>query len=648
MIAELGFLALLLACLSAFFSGFRFALKGKQGLWIADGSVGKLLTLQASLVWFAMACLVYCFLSDDFSLIYVLNNSSKALPWFYKACASFGGHEGSIVLWVVILEAWMLGVWRFGHGVESDFLHRVVAILSLLAFGFLLFIVLTSNPFLRDFSGLGSSGRDLNPLLQDPGFLFHPPTLYMGYVGLSVAFAFAVSSLWLGRVEAEWTQWTRPWTLLSWAFLTLGITAGSWWAYRELGWGGWWFWDPVENASFMPWLAATALIHSLMVSERRGQFLAWTILLAITAFSLSLIGTFLVRSGVLTSVHAFAVDPLRGVYILGFLALVIGGALSLYAYRAALFSSTASYSLFSKESALLLNNVFLIVAMLTVLLGTLYPLIIDALGLGKLSVGAPYFNAVFKMLMAPFFAIMSFGIFLPWQKSDAKVFQQKLIVLLGIMFLACLLIGICAPKRIWGAVLGLGLGLSLIYSVLEFAWQHYQKYRRLALVWWGMILAHTGAGLSLIGICLSSYYGTAIDLRIQKGQTEHIGQYALRLVEERNIKGPNYDAIQAVFALQDHNTLRLIRPEKRWYQSSAMPMTDSAIDVRISRDVYLALGDKLDDRSWSVRVYIKPFIRFIWLGGICIFLGALVSFMRFIPLLRVKKRTKSPLLQVSL
>lgn len=637
MIPELGFFALLLAGVMAFFSGFRFVLKGRQGLWIDDKAVGQLLYLQAALVWFAMACLVYCFLSDDFSVLYVLNNSSKALPWFYKACASFGGHEGSILLWVVILEAWMLAVWCCGRTVENDFLHRVIAILSLLALGFLLFIVFTSNPFLRDFAGLGSTGRDLNPLLQDPGFLFHPPTLYIGYVGLSVAFAFAVVSLWLGRVEANWTQWTRPWTLLSWAFLTLGITAGSWWAYRELGWGGWWFWDPVENASFMPWLTATALIHSLMVSERRGQFLAWTILLAITAFSLSLIGTFLVRSGVLTSVHAFAVDPLRGTYILGFLGVVIGGALSLYAYRASLFVKNTGYALFSKESALLLNNVFLMVAMLTVLLGTLYPLMIDALGLGKLSVGAPYFNAVFKALMLPFFAIMSIGIFLPWHTSNARIFRQKLCVLLAIMALAYLLIRVFASSLIWGAVLGLGLGLSLIVSVLVFAWQHYQKHRRLALVWWGMMLAHVGAGLSLIGICLSSYYGTAMDLRIRSGQTEYIGQYALRLVKERRIKGPNYEAIQAVFALRDHRSVRLIYPEKRWYQASAMPMTDSAIDVRLSRDLYLALGDKLDKQSWSVRVYIKPFIRFIWLGGLCIFLGALLSFMQFIPLFLAKK-----------
>lgn len=640
MIPELGFFALLLATVMAFLAGFRFILKDKQGFWIEDRALGRLLILQAGFVWFAMGCLTICFLADDFSVAYVLNNSSKALPWFYKACASFGGHEGSILLWVVILETWMLAVWCFGRSVEQDFLQRVVAVLSLLALGFLLFIVFTSNPFLRDFTQIASSGRDLNPLLQDPGFLFHPPTLYMGYVGLSVAFAFAVVSLWLGRVEANWTQWTRPWTLLSWAFLTLGITAGSWWAYRELGWGGWWFWDPVENASFMPWLTATALIHSLAVSERRGQFLAWTILLAITAFSLSLIGTFLVRSGVLTSVHAFAVDPLRGSYILGFLGVVIGGALSLYAYRASVFTTNTGYALFSKESALLLNNVFLVVAMLTVLLGTLYPLIIDALGLGKLSVGAPYFNAVFKQLMLPFFIIMSIGIFLPWNKSDPKAFRQKLGALSLILVLAYVLIRAFAPSVILGAVLGLGLGLALIGSVLLFAWQHYQKHRRLALVWWGMMLAHVGAGLSLIGMCLSSYYGTAMDIRMRPGQTEYIGQYALRLVKERRVQGANFDAIQAVVALRDKSDVRFIYPEKRWYQANAMPMTDSAIDVRLSRDVYLALGDKLDAQSWSMRVYIKPFIRFIWLGGLCVFLGALLSFTQFIPLFLGKKRRK--------
>lgn len=640
MIPEFGFFALLLACVTAFLAGFRFVLRDKQGFWIQDKALGPLLALQAGLVWAAMACLVWCFLSDDFSVVYVLNNSSLALPWFYKACASFGGHEGSILLWVVILEAWMMAVWCCGKRVETAFLHRVVAILSLLALGFLLFIVFTSNPFLRDFSALNTTGRDLNPLLQDPGFLFHPPTLYMGYVGLSVAFAFAMVSLWLGRVEENWTKWTRPWTLLSWAFLTLGITAGSWWAYRELGWGGWWFWDPVENASFMPWLIATALIHSLLVSERRGQFLAWTILLAITAFSLSLIGTFLVRSGVLTSVHAFAVDPLRGTYILGFLALVIGGALSLYAYRATLFVVPGDFALFSKESALLLNNVFLMVAMLTVLLGTLYPLMVDALGLGKLSVGAPYFNAVFKQLMLPFFTIMSIGIFLPWHKSSPAVFRQRCLFMIGVFALSYLLIRCFASKLIWGAVVGLGLGLSLVLSVLIFAWQHYQKHRRLALVWWGLMLGHVGAGLSLIGICLSSYYGTALDIRLRLGQTEYLGQYALRLIKENQLQGPNYKAIQAVVALRDKTSLRLIYPEKRWYQASAMPMTDSAIDVRLSRDVYLALGDRLDKKSWSMRVYIKPFIRFIWLGGILIFIGALFAFGQFIPLLCQNKPNK--------
>lgn len=576
----------------------------------------------------AYCALTACFLLDDFSVIYVLSNSSISLPWFYKLCAVWGGHEGSMLLWVAILSVWMLAVSFFSSTLDKAMRARVLVVLGWVSIGFILFLLSTSNPFARQFQLLQTQGRDLNPLLQDPGFLFHPPMLYMGYVGFSVAFAFAIAALWVGRVESSWAKWTRPWTLAAWCCLTAGITLGSWWAYRELGWGGWWFWDPVENASFMPWLVGTALLHSLAVSEQRQQFKAWTLLLAITAFSLSLIGTFLIRSGVLTSVHAFAVDPQRGLYILCFLLVVIGGSLLLFALRAQTLQRKENPSPISRESALLLNNVFLAVIMLTILMGTVYPLIIDGLGLGKLSVGAPYFNAVFVPLMIPLLILMGIGVHLNWQRDNV----QKLVSRLGIVLLASILLAVallyCLTRWLdFSALLGLTLALWIILSTAKLI-QIRSKQRGilgLGQGFWGMVVAHCGVAVSVIGICISSNYGIQDDVKMAPGNTINLAGYGIHFISESSLTGPNYHGTQAVFEISHGNHSTKIYPEKRIYNVGQMAMTESAIDVNPFRDIYVALGEPLDKDAWSVRLYYKPFVRWIWGGGFMILAGGFLA-----------------------
>lgn len=630
MIAEIGLfslvLALFFACLLTILP--TIGLRTNKADWIASAPYyvwGQFIFVAISYV-----CLTICFLRNDFSVIYVLTNSSISLPWFYKLCAVWGGHEGSMLLWVAILSFWMLAVCVFSKNLDEYFRTRVLVVLGALSIGFILFLLGTSNPFLRQFHTLATQGRDLNPLLQDPGFLFHPPMLYMGYVGFSVAFAFAIAALWMGRMESSWAKWTRPWTLAAWCCLTGGITLGSWWAYRELGWGGWWFWDPVENASFMPWLTGTALIHSLLVCEKRQQFMAWTLLLAITAFSLSLVGTFLVRSGVLTSVHAFAVDPQRGTYILCFLLLVIGGSLLLFSLRAQTLQRREVPALLSRESALLLNNVFLSVIMLTVLMGTVYPLLIDGLGLGKLSVGAPYFNSVFVPLMIPMLILMGLGVHLNWQRDNLKRIAMRLlpILLLSVLVPTVVLYVLTDSINAY-SLLGLILASWVIFGTLMLLQIRIRQrgIQGMGLAFLGMIIAHTGVAVSVIGVAVSTGYGIQDDVKMSPGDSAVLAGYTIGFKSQSSLKGANYHGTQARFEISNGGHVKIIYPEKRIYNIGKMAMTDSAIDVNPFRDIYVALGEPLGNSAWAVRLYFKPFVRWIWFGGFMILLGGVLALL---------------------
>lgn len=628
MSAELGLFCLILALISSV----MLALVPMAGLHFKRidliSSAKTYVGLQFLFVSLSFLCLTFCFLNDDFSVVYVVNNSSILLPWFYKLCAVWGGHEGSMLLWVAILSLWMVLVAFLSSSLDKEMQTRVLVVLGWLSIGFILFLLSTSNPFLRQFQILNTQGRDLNPLLQDPGFLFHPPMLYMGYVGFSVAFAFAIAALWAGKVEASWSKWTRPWTLAAWCCLTAGITLGSWWAYRELGWGGWWFWDPVENASFMPWLVGTALLHSLAVTEQRQQFKAWTMLLAIAAFSLSLIGTFLVRSGVLTSVHAFAVDPQRGLFILGFLVFVIGGSLLLFLFRAQTLQTDNSPSPLSRESALLLNNVFLVVIMLTVLMGTVYPLLIEGLGLGKLSVGAPYFNAVFVPLMIPMLVLMGVGIHLKWNKDSwFAVFKKLWSTGLLSIALPIMLLFFTSSEMNLSALLGLILATWIILSTLNALYKRINE-RGLSTIsqgYWGMVIAHCGVAATVIGIAVSTNYGIQDDIQLSPGKSMDLAGYKIEFINQAPLVGPNYQGTRAEFKISHSGKERLIYPEKRVYTIGQMAMTESAIDVTPFRDIYVALGEPLAENSWSVRVYYKPFVRWIWFGGFMILAGGVFA-----------------------
>ncbi|MBA2649089.1 MAG: heme lyase CcmF/NrfE family subunit [Legionella sp.] len=628
MIAEMGVFFLILALVCALMLTLVPCLGLCKNRFDWMQSAHFYVVLQFIFVSLAYISLTLCFLFDDFSVNYVLNNSSIALPWFYKLCAVWGGHEGSMLLWVAILSFWMLLVTCLSSSLDTFMRTRVLVVLGGLSVGFILFLLATSNPFLRQFQSLNVKGRDLNPLLQDPGFLFHPPMLYMGYVGFSVAFAFAVAALWAKELEPSWSKWTRPWTLAAWCCLTAGITLGSWWAYRELGWGGWWFWDPVENASFMPWLAGTALIHSLAVVEQRQQFKAWTILLAIAAFSLSLIGTFLVRSGVLTSVHAFAVDPERGFFILVFLFMVIGGSLLLFLFRAHGLQRQKAPSYLSRESALLLNNVFLVVIMLTVLMGTVYPLLVDGLGLGKISVGAPYFNAVFVPLMVPLLILMGLGLHLPWHNKPKNTLIKNLGTI-GLLSLGIAILVIFSQGNVFNyqAFLGLVLSIWVISSTLRAVIKKIQDrgWKGLSQAYWGMVVAHVGVAVIVIGIAISNNYGIQTDVLMRSGEMTHLGSYQIQFINQSVFNGPNYNGTRAKFGITYKNKTKFIYPEKRVYTIAQMAMTEAAIDVSPFRDIYIALGEPLGDNYWSVRLYYKPFIRWIWGGGFMILVGGILA-----------------------
>jgi cytochrome c-type biogenesis protein CcmF len=633
MIAELGHFSLILTLCMALVLGIIPIIGAFRGLagWIAVARPAAF----AQLLFMALSysCLTYSCLTHDFSVKYIATNSNTALPTLYLISGVWGAHEGSLLLWGLVLTIWTGLVARFSRTIPEATVARVLGVMGLVSIGFLLFLLFTSNPFERLFPA-PLEGRDLNPLLQDVGLAIHPPMLYMGYVGFSVAFAFAIAALLEGRLDSAWARWSRPWTNMAWMFLTLGIALGSWWAYYELGWGGWWFWDPVENASFMPWLVGTALIHSLAATEKRGVFKTWTVLLAIFAFSLSLLGTFLVRSGVLTSVHAFASDPTRGLFILVFLAVVVGGSLLLYAIRAPYVKSSATFELVSKEAVILLNNVLLVVTAASILLGTLYPLVIDALGLGKISVGPPYFNAVFIPLTAPLAIVVGFGMLLRWKKDSIKA----LAVRVRWMVIGCLAGGLLLPLLMpfysWAAVLGITLalwtvamtGLSLMDRVGEqgFSWQ------RLASIpsgFYGMTIAHCGIAVFVIGITLTSVYSVEKDIRLAPEETVELSGYVFQFHHVKETQGANYVAQQA-YVTVSHNGEQVaqLEPQKRVYKVQTMPMTEAAIDAGLFRDLFVAIGEPLGDKgAWSLRIYYKSFIRWIWLGAIFMAVGGLCA-----------------------
>jgi cytochrome c-type biogenesis protein CcmF len=588
------------------------------------------------LVGLAYVCLAASFVMHDFSVLNVASNSNSGLPLPYRIAASWGSHEGSMLLWVLMLSIWTGAVARFSKELPLPVVARTLAVMGLISFGFLLFLLLTSNPFDRLFP-VPSDGRDLNPLLQDPGMVFHPPLLYMGYVGFSVAYAFAISALIGGNLDATWARWTRPWTTAAWAFLTVGIALGSWWAYYELGWGGWWFWDPVENASFMPWLVGTALIHSLAVTEKRGSFKSWTVLLAILAFSLSLLGTFLVRSGVLSSVHAFATDPRRGLFILAFLTVAVGASLTLYAWRAPKVGLGARFALVSRETALLGNNVLLLVAMGAVLLGTLYPLLLDALGMGKISVGPPYFDAVFMPLMAPTIFLMGIGPLARWKEASLPDLARRLRWAAGISVVVAVATGWLAGRISFAATIGLFMAYWIVATLLTDLYERLhpagsswseapRRARQLPRAMVGMMIAHLGVAAFCIGVSMVMTYQVERDVKMAIGDSTTVNGYTFTFRGTREVPGPNYMATQGLIEVTHNgNRLRDMRPEKRVYRVQNNPMTEAAIATGFTRDLYVSLGEPVGGGDWIVRVYVKPFIDWIWGGCLIMALGGVLA-----------------------
>jgi cytochrome c-type biogenesis protein CcmF len=624
MIPEFGHYALILALCVAIIQGVLPLIGAHQSRseWI-------LLARPAAQVVFLLLAisfltLAWSFYSNDFSVLYVAEHSNSQMPVLYRVSAVWGGHEGSLLLWVFLLSTWTFLVAQLSKALDEFMVARVIGVLGLVLIGLLLFVLLTSNPFERLLPA-AQDGRSLNPLLQDPGLVFHPPMLYMGYVGFSVAFAFAIASLLSGRLDAAWARWSRPWTTAAWVFLTLGIALGSWWAYYELGWGGWWFWDPVENASFIPWLVGTALLHSLAVTEKRGGFKSWTVLLAITAFSLSLLGTFLVRSGVLTSVHAFATDPKRGIFILIFLVLVVGSSLVLYAWRAPKSTLGGKFSFTSRETFILLGNVFLVVSAASILLGTLYPLLIDALHLGKISVGPPYFNSVFVPIMVPLLVMMGIGPWTSWKNSKLIDILKRLWIAALVAVLAAVSIPFVMGEFTWLGSLGFLLAFWVIASgVMQVIRQ--AKAGKPTRSFIGMQFAHLGIAVFTIGVTMVGAYQEEKDVRMLAGERVSVGGYEIELQGVNAVPGPNYKAMQGTFLLTRNGKLEAtMYPEKRSYFSSTMPMTEAAIDVGLTRDIYVSLGEELEDKAWAVRVYYKPFVDWIWGGCLLMGLGGVLA-----------------------
>lgn len=633
MIPEIGHFALILALIAALIQGILPMAGTALGIRSWVNVARPAVFANAVFCIIAFGCLMWSFYVNDFSVVNVASNSNTLLPWFYRLSATWGSHEGSILLWTLLLAVWGLCVAMFSKHLPQEVMARVIGVMGLISVGLTLFMLMTSDPFVRLFPA-ASEGRDLNPLLQDPGMVFHPPLLYMGYVGMVVPFAFAVAALIGGRLDAAWARWTRPWTSIAWIFLTLGIALGSWWAYYELGWGGWWFWDPVENASFMPWLTGTALLHSLAVTEKRGSFKIWTVLLALITFSLSLLGTFLVRSGVLTSVHAFATDPQRGLFILALLVIVIGGSLLLFAWRAPRVGTGGQFELFSRESLLLVNNVLLVVAMGAVLLGTLYPLFIDALNAGKISVGPPYFDSVFGPIMVPVIFLMGVGPLVRWKDASVSDLTKRTVWCLGIS----VVLGAVVPI-FWGWSTWVFIGLFLSFWVLTTFFESirenirnirgnfFHKLHSLSRAYWGMMIAHLGVAVFIVGVSMVMTYSLERDVTMTPGHEVSVGAYNFKFDKvETGIRGPNFIADKGFFTvLKDGKAIAELTPEKRKYFSSEMPMTESSIDSSITGDLYVSMGAQTADGAWIVRAYDKPYVTWIWWGCIIMSLGALLA-----------------------
>ena len=647
MIPEIGHFSLILALLVSLVLGSFPIIGAARGNTVWMGLAKPLAGVQFFLIAFAFLCLVYAFAFMDYSVLYVANNSNSKLPLQFRIAAVWGGHEGSLLLWALILSIWTVAVSLFSKRIPDDMRARILGVMGLISVGFLLFMLMVSNPFERLIPA-ALDGRDLNPLLQDPGMIFHPPMLYMGYVGFSVAFAFSIAALLGGQLDAAWARWSRPWTILAWIFLTVGIMAGSNWAYYELGWGGWWFWDAVENASFMPWLVGTALIHSLAVTEKRGSFKAWTVLLAICAFSLSLLGTFLVRSGVLTSVHAFATDPRRGIFILAFLVIVIGGSLLLFAWRASTVGRGGKFDVVSRESFLLANNVLLAVAALSVLLGTLYPLFLDALNLGKISVGPPYFDAVFAPLMAPAIFLMGVGPIARWKEASLPELAMRLRWAFGISIATAVIL----PLMLGNFTPMIGLGLFLAFwvfaSTAELVYQRLGKsdlplmgrIKANSRSWWGMVIAHLGIAVFVLGVTIVKGFESEIAVKMLPGDVAHLAGYDFTFDGVVDRKGPNYEASHGQIHVTKNGVLRtILEPEKRLYTVTNMPMTEAGISPHLIHDLYASLGEPLDGGAWSVRIYHKPMVEWVWFGCLMMAFGGFLALAdkRY----RLKKRAPS-------
>ncbi|RDE95398.1 heme lyase CcmF/NrfE family subunit [Aggregatibacter aphrophilus] len=633
MIAELGNYALALSLAIA-------VLLAIFPLWGAEKGNAQLMALARPMTYglfivlsVSFGALFYLFAVNDFSVQYVVNNSNTTLPIYYRLSAVWGSHEGSLLLWIWLLSLWSAAVALFSKRLPQEAAARVLGIMGIISIGFLLFVLFTSNPFVRTFPDFPVDGKELNPLLQDVGLIFHPPLLYMGYVGFSVAFAFSIASLMTGKLDTAWARWSRPWTMAAWIFLTLGIVLGSWWAYYELGWGGWWFWDPVENASFMPWLAGTALLHSLAVTEKRGSFKAWTVLLAILAFSLCLLGTFLVRSGILVSVHAFASDPTRGLYVLAYLIVVIGGSLTLYAYKGSQIRSRDNAERYSRESLLLLNNILLMTALCVVLLGTLLPLVHKQLGLGSISIGAPFFDQMFLIIMTPFALLLGIGPLVKWRRDQFSAIRTPVVVSVIIMLIAGFALPYLLQDKITVSAV-LGTMMTVIIVLLSLYEMHQRATHRdsflqgitkLSRSHWGMVLAHLGVAMTVWGIAFSQNYSVERDVRMNVGDSVQIADYDFTFKGISDANGPNYIGGKAQIDITRHGQPEAtLFAEKRLYTVSKMPMTEAAIDWGFTRDLYVALGEKLDNNAWALRLYYKPFIRWIWLGGLFMALGGLL------------------------
>ncbi|HDV7288089.1 heme lyase CcmF/NrfE family subunit [Pasteurella multocida] len=633
MIAELGNYALALSLAIAMLVAI-FALWGAEKNHIQLMSLARPMTygLFISLT-VAFVALFYLFAVNDFSVQYIVNNSNTNLPLHYRLSAVWGSHEGSLLLWIWLLTLWGAAVAWFSKQLPQEAVARVLGIMGIISIGFLIFVLFTSNPFDRTFPDFPVDGKELNPLLQDVGLIFHPPLLYMGYVGFSVAFAFAIASLMTGKLDTAWARWSRPWTMAAWVFLTLGIVLGSWWAYYELGWGGWWFWDPVENASLMPWIAGTALLHSLAVTEKRGSFKAWTVLLAILAFSLCLLGTFLVRSGILVSVHAFASDPTRGLYILAYLVVVIGGSLVLYAYKGSQIRSRENAERYSRETALLLNNILLMSALSVVLLGTLLPLVHKQLGLGTISVGAPFFDQMFLIIMVPFSLLLGVGPLIKWRRDEFSAIRKPVILSLIVMLVAGFALPYLLQDQLTvSAVLGT---MMAVFIVLLSVYELQQRATHRSAFWsgltklsrshWGMVLAHLGVAMSVWGIAFSQNYSIERDVRMNVGDSVQIADYQFTFQGITEANGPNYLGGKAQVDIRRNGQVEAILfAEKRFYTVSKMTMTEAAIDWGFARDIYVALGENLGQDAWALRLYYKPFIRWIWFGGVFMALGGLL------------------------